>query len=83
MKVQFPVDLFDKLYTAKEICSCLQRFVMEARKEDGSCYPPKTSRIFAVTDTMSFVCLGVHKDSGCSLAAESDAKDIAMICLLC
>lgn len=41
MKEQLPVDLFDRPYTAKETCSCLQRFVMEARKEDGSQYPPK------------------------------------------
>jgi len=42
MNEQFPLDLFEKPYTAREICSCLQWFVMEARKEDGSHYPPKT-----------------------------------------
>ena len=31
---KFPVDLFDKPHSAEIICSCLQRFVLEARRED-------------------------------------------------
>ena len=37
-----PVDLFDKSYAPDVTCNCLQRFVLEARREDGTRYPPKT-----------------------------------------
>ena len=40
-KENFPVDLFDKPLSVEIICSCLQRFVLEARREDGIRYPPK------------------------------------------
>ena len=36
-----PVDLFDKSYAPDVTCNCLQRFVLEARREDGTRYPPK------------------------------------------
>lgn len=39
---KFPEDLFDKPHSAEIICNCLQRFVVEARREDGTRYPPKT-----------------------------------------
>ena len=39
---KFPVDLFDKPHSAEIICTCLQRFVLETRREDGTRYPPKT-----------------------------------------
>ena len=38
----FPSDLFDKPYPIDVINSCLQRFVSEARRVDGTSYPPKT-----------------------------------------
>ena len=41
-KENFPVYLFDKPLSVQIICSCLQRFVLEARREDGTQYPPKT-----------------------------------------
>ena len=40
-KENFPVDLFDKPLSVEMICSCLQRFVLEARRKDGTRYPPK------------------------------------------
>ena len=39
---QCPVDLFDKIYPPDVICNILQKFVTEARRDDGSPYPPKT-----------------------------------------
>ncbi len=39
---QCPFDLFDKTYPPDVICNALQKFVTEARREDGSPYPPKT-----------------------------------------
>ena len=41
-KEKFPIDLFDKPHPVEIISSCLQRFVLEARREDGTRYPPKT-----------------------------------------
>ena len=38
----FPSDLFDKPYPIDTTISCLQRFVSEARRVDGTSYPPKT-----------------------------------------
>ena len=38
----FPSDLFDKPYPIDVINSCLQRFISEARRVDGTPYPPKT-----------------------------------------
>ena len=38
----FPSDLFDKPYPIDIMSSCLQRFVSEARRVDGTPYPPKT-----------------------------------------
>ena len=39
---KFPTDLFDNSHSAEIICKCLQRFVLEARREDSTPYPPKT-----------------------------------------
>ena len=38
----FPNDLFDKPYPIDVMNICLQRFVSEARRVDGTHYPPKT-----------------------------------------
>ena len=38
----FPSDLFDKPYPIDTMISCLQRFVSEARRVNGTPYPPKT-----------------------------------------
>ena len=37
-----PVDLLEKKYSPDIVCSSLQRFIMEARRTDGSKYPAKT-----------------------------------------
>ena len=37
-----PRDLLDKPYSPEEICDCLQRFVAEARRGDGTPYPART-----------------------------------------
>jgi len=42
VKEQFPRDLFDKPYSVEMISSCLQRFVAEAKRADGTPYPPHT-----------------------------------------
>ena len=39
---QCPIDLFNKTCPPDIICNVLQKFVTEARREDGSPYPPKT-----------------------------------------
>ena len=39
---QCPFDLFDKTSPPDVICNTSQKFVTEARREDGSPYPPKT-----------------------------------------
>ena len=38
----YPIDLLDNPYPCNVLCECLQRFVSEARREDGCEYPPKT-----------------------------------------
>lgn len=40
--VSYPTDLLKKSYDSEVICECLQRFVSEARRTDGTEYPPKT-----------------------------------------
>ena len=42
VKEQFPRDMFDKPYSVEMISSCLQRFVAEAKRADGTPYPPRT-----------------------------------------
>ncbi|MCG8623493.1 MAG: hypothetical protein MJE68_16060, partial [Proteobacteria bacterium] len=37
-----PVDLLDKEYPPAVMCSSLQRFILEARRTDGTKYPTKT-----------------------------------------
>lgn len=39
---QCPEDLLDKEYPPSVMCNVLQKFITEARREDGSSYPPKT-----------------------------------------
>ena len=41
-KEKYPADLLDKPYSTQTISECLQRFVAEARRADGTCYPPRT-----------------------------------------
>ena len=38
----YPLDLLEKAYDPSIICECLQRFVSEARRANGTNYPPKT-----------------------------------------
>ena len=42
MEITYPLDLLEKAYGHSIICECLQRFVSEARRADGTNYPPKT-----------------------------------------
>ena len=39
---QYPNDLLEKEYNCSILCECLKRFVSEARRGDGTPYPPKT-----------------------------------------
>jgi hypothetical protein len=39
---QCPEDLLDKEYPPSVMCNVVQKFITEARREDGSSYPPKT-----------------------------------------
>ena len=41
-KENYPADLLDKLYSTQIIFECLQQFVAEARRADGTYYPPRT-----------------------------------------
>ena len=38
----YPHDILERAYDADILCGCLQRFVSEARRSDGSPYPPRT-----------------------------------------
>ena len=38
----YPHDILEQEYDADILCGCLQRFVSEARRSDGSSYPPRT-----------------------------------------
>ena len=38
----YPHDILEREYEADILCGCLQRFVSEARRSDGSSYPPRT-----------------------------------------
>ena len=38
----YPVDILQKPYATDVVCNCLQRFVSEAKRMDGTPYPPKT-----------------------------------------
>ena len=38
----YPSDILEKPYDCDLVCSCLQRFVSEARRADGTEYSPKT-----------------------------------------
>ena len=38
----FPSDLLEKPYPLPLMNDCLQRFVLEAKRLDGTEYPPKT-----------------------------------------
>ena len=42
MDVSYPIDLLEKSYDAEVICDCLHHFVTEARRADGTEYPPKS-----------------------------------------
>ena len=42
MDTNYPLDLMEKEYDPSVISECLQRFVSEARRADGTNYPPKT-----------------------------------------
>ena len=42
MDATYPLDLLEKEYDPSVISECLQRFVSEARRADGTNYPPKT-----------------------------------------
>ena len=42
MDVSYPIDLLEKSYDAEMICDCLQHFITEARRADGTEYPPKS-----------------------------------------
>lgn len=41
-KEECPRYLSDKPYSPEEVCNCLQHFVAEARRRDGTPYPAKT-----------------------------------------
>ena len=41
MDVAYPTDIFEKNHDTEIVCDCLQRFVSEARRADGTEYPPK------------------------------------------
>ena len=41
-KENYPADLFDEPYSTQIISECLQQFVTEAKRSDGTCYPPRT-----------------------------------------
>lgn len=41
-KELYPSDILEKPYDCDLVCNCLQRFVSEARRADGTEYPPKT-----------------------------------------
>ena len=41
-KENYPADLLDKPYSTQIISECLQRFVAEDRRANGTCYPLRT-----------------------------------------